>query len=177
MSLSHPSALTYQPIPTKPVPNFTADWQDYCSYTCDLMEDTLKESPFNLADPENYYLRCKKKVRWSDQDGTAHVNNVQFARFIETSRIVFLHGIASNVRDLTTFFMIARVEIDYLAEMRVPGKVRASTQIGPTSVAFGHGILKGGHFTAVGQSVVVHIDRNQRRLSPINKGLHQDLLK
>ena len=93
------------------------------------MEDTLKESSFNLADPENYHLRCKKKVRWSDQDVTAHVNNVQFARFIETSRIVFLHGLASNVRDLTAFFMIARVEIDYLAEMRVPSKVRASTQI------------------------------------------------
>ena len=141
------------------------------------MEDTLKESFFNLADSKNYHLRCKKKIRWSDQDATAHVNNVQFARFIETSRIVLLHGIASNVRDLTACFMIARVEIDYLAEMRVPGKGRAGPRIGPTSVAFGHGILKGRHFTAVGHSVVVHIDANQRRLLPINKRLHQDLLK
>ena len=73
--------------------------------------------------------------------------------------------------------MLARLQIDYLVEMRVLGEVRAGAQITPTSVAFRHEILKGRNFTAMGHSVVVHIDTNQRRLLPINKWPHQDLLK
>ena len=63
------------------------------------MEDSLKESPFNFVDPGNYHLRHRKKIRWSEHDATAHINNVQFARFIETGRILFLHGISSKARD------------------------------------------------------------------------------
>ena len=141
------------------------------------MEDSLKESPFNFVDPGNYHLRRRKKIHWSEHDATAHINNVQFARFIETGRILFLHGISSKARDLSAFLVLARLEIDYLVEMRVLAEVRVGTQIKPTSVAFGHKILKGGNFIATAHSVVVHIDTNQRRLLPINKGLHQDFLK
>ena len=63
------------------------------------MEDSLKESPFNFVDPGNYHLRRRKIIRWSEGDATAHINNVQFARFIETGRILFLHGISSKARD------------------------------------------------------------------------------
>ena len=64
-----------------------------------LWKIVLKKSPSNFVDPGNYHLRRRKKIRWSEHDAKAHINNVQFARFIETGRILFLHGISSKARD------------------------------------------------------------------------------
>lgn len=80
------------------------------------MEDSLKESHFNFVDPENYHSRRRKKIGWSGQDVTAHVNNVQFACFVETARIPFLHGITSSARNLSAFLVLARLEIDILSK-------------------------------------------------------------
>ena len=49
--------------------------------------------------PEIIICAAGIKIRWSEHDAKAHINNVQFARFIETGRILFLHGISSKARD------------------------------------------------------------------------------
>jgi acyl-CoA thioester hydrolase len=68
---------------------------------------------------ETYRVWGVETVRFSDTDAHGHVNNVSFAAYLETGRTVFGRacGLPVGLKH-ATHMVLARVEIDYRAEVR-----------------------------------------------------------
>jgi acyl-CoA thioester hydrolase len=132
------------------------------------------------VETKDYSFWWEENIRWGDQDGMGHVNNVQFARYIEASRIPFLNNLVTNEDSPQAHFILARLEVNYLAEMHFPGRVRVGTNVtavGTTSVSLSHGLLNKNLCTGTGKSIIVHINSKSRRPELISKALRNQLLK
>lgn len=57
-------------------------------------------------------------IRWSDMDAYGHVNNVQYLRYLEEARVyAFQEWFGHDRSLLEEGVLVARTEIDYLAQM------------------------------------------------------------
>ena len=122
----------------------------------------------------------EENIRWGDQDGMGHVNNVQFARYIEASRIPFLRNLMANEDGTHAHFILARLEVNYLVEMHFPGCVHIGTNVsdvGATSVSLSHGLFNKKLCSGTGKSIVVNINSKSRKPEQISEYLRDQLLK
>ena len=84
---------------------------------------------------EDFAFRTYDKLRYGDTDRQGHVNNAVFATFLETGRVELIEG--RSWRDGTASFVIARLEIDYVAEVLWPGTVDIGTSVEEGGAEFG----------------------------------------
>lgn len=132
-----------------------------------------------LADRRVYPIWARDLVRYCDTDRQGHLNNAVFATFLETGRAQFLlnHPDGSFApRD--RYFVIARLVVDFRAELNWPGEVEIGTVVlaaGRSSITFGQGIFHGGMCAATAESVVVLIDAVNRRAAPLPESARQRL--
>ena len=109
------------------------------------------------------------KLRYGDTDRQGHVNNAVFTTFLETGRVEVLIDDNRDLHKDGCEFVIARMELDFRAELKWPGRVWIGTrvaQIGRSSVTFEQAIFQDGRCAGTGESVVVQIDRATRKSSP-----------
>ena len=110
-------------------------------------------------------------LRFSDTDQNGHVNNATFAVFCESGRVNLLHHRLKPTRPGDAYFVLARVVIDFKAELHYPGRVRIATwipRIGRTSVAFGQALFgPDGRLAATAEAVTVSMDGRTRRPLPL----------
>ena len=95
----------------------------------------------------------RERVRFSDRDAIGHVNNAVYSTYLEEARIGVLGGLAD--------FILARVEIDFRAELREAGEVEVRTRLermGTKSFDLRHEIHAGGRLVADARSVLVSYD-------------------
>jgi len=80
-------------------------------------------------DPARYPHRSTIQTRFQDVDMLGHINNVAFGALFETARVRFNHLLG-----LTEWrehrWLVARVEINYLAEAYHPADIDIHTGIG-----------------------------------------------
>jgi acyl-CoA thioester hydrolase len=110
------------------------------------------------------------KLRLGDTDRQGHVNNAVFATFAETGRIELFRDMTATLWRDGLNFVVVRVEIDYRAELHWPGQVDIGTRIvavGRTSFRLEHGIFVGEKCVSTAISVMVTIDANTRRPTPL----------
>ena len=122
----------------------------------------------------SYAIWAHDKLRFSDTDLQGHVNNAVFATFCETGRVAFLYDEQLNLRGPGASFVIARLEIDYRAELFYPGQVDIGTRvlrIGQTSFRVGQGIFEGTSCAATAESVLVLMDDTTRKPKPLTPQL------
>lgn len=110
-------------------------------------------------------------LRFGDTDANGHINNAAFAVFSESGRVAFLDRIIAPTRTEAGFFVIARLTIEFRAELHYPGRVRCGTwlgRLGHTSVTFRQVLLDGeGRLAATAEAVTVAMDRATRRPAPL----------
>lgn len=136
----------------------------------------MRDNPPKL---EDYPLHSEDKLRYGDTDRQGHVNNVVFATFLETGRVeVFFRAEEGGARaavplaDAGASFVLARLELDFLAEVTWPGTVQTGTRIvsvGRSSITLDQAVFQNGKCVAQARSVVVQMDeatRKSRALSP-----------
>ena len=112
-------------------------------------------------------------VQWGDQDAFRHVNNAVFATFLETGRVELLHDLAAPIADAGSSFVLARVVIDFRAEVLWPGTVEIGTRVsafGRSSITLDQAVFQNGACVAQGQSVVVLVDNSTRRSRALSEG-------
>ncbi len=112
---------------------------------------------------EDFPDRTFDKLRYGDTDRQGHINNAVFATLYETGRVGILDA-AGRGPDLS--FVIARITIDYRAEMFWPGNVDIGTGIrslGRSSVTMWQALFQNGKCVSTAESVVVQVDRATRR--------------
>lgn len=129
---------------------------------------------------ETYRIWGKEHVRYADTDAQGHVNNVSFAAYLETGRTVLAQacGMPIGLHN-GTHTVLARVEIDYRAELHWPADLdlgSAVVRLGRSSVTVIQGIFRGDLCVATGREVLVMVDTATRRSAPLPDDLRIRLL-
>jgi acyl-CoA thioester hydrolase len=134
------------------------------------MPDSEKLSLPPATERSSYASWAMDKLRLGDTDRQGHVNNAVFATFAETGRIEFMRDDLLNLDRKGLGFVVVRVEIDFRGELHWPGKVDIGTRllaVGRTSWRLEHGIFAGDRCVATAVSVMVTIDAETRRPTPL----------
>ena len=117
-------------------------------------------------------------LRYADTDRQGHVNNAVFATFLESGRVSILYALDSPAAPPGASFVIARLALDFLAELHWPGEVVVGTTIlklGQSSVTIGQGIFFGDQCVATAETVIVLIDESTRKSRPMPDETRQKL--
>jgi acyl-CoA thioester hydrolase len=135
------------------------------------LQDSSPKSPRPaLPRTEDFPVRVTDNVRFADMDRQGHVNNAVYPTYFETGRVLRIydpeHGF--QVEGCTT--VLARIEIDFLKELRWPGTVEIGTAIAEirrSSYVFSQAIFSEGDCAARARSTMVLIDRATRKARPL----------
>lgn len=114
-------------------------------------------------------------LRFRDTDANGHVNNSVFSVFCESGRVHHLHE-ALQARGIPgIFFVVAKLTIEFRAELYYPGRVRCGTWIpavGRSSISYAQALLDdAGQLVGTAEAIVVHMDLATRRPTPIGEAL------
>jgi acyl-CoA thioester hydrolase len=104
-------------------------------------------------------------TRYSDIDPQHHINNVAVAEFYQESRLGFHRALNAMFweRPHGARTLVARHEMDYLAEITYPGTVIVGVgvvRIGNSSYTLGSGMFQNDACVGVASTVLVHADAN-----------------
>ncbi len=109
-------------------------------------------------------------LRYADTDRQGHVNNAVFATFLESGRTAIFFGADKPIAPAGASFVLARLALDFLAEVHWPGEVVVGTtvlRLGNSSVTFGQGIFFQDKCAAKAETVIVLIDEATRKSRPL----------
>ncbi len=122
---------------------------------------------FNLSSRDTYRHWSPVTIRFSDQDSLGHINNVALSQYFEVSRTAFVYDVIRLAEmEGEIEFILARVAIDFLAELHYPGSVEVGARlirVGTKSLTSGYGIFKGDQCIATSEAVNVFYDMDTRR--------------
>ncbi len=117
-------------------------------------------------------------VAWGEMDAFQHVNNVVYARWLETARMVYLEriGLVDRMRDEGIGPILARTVIDYKRPLKYPDTVRVAattTRIGGSSFTMAFRIWSEASDAeaATGEQVMVVYDYRAARTAPVDERL------
>lgn len=105
-------------------------------------------------------------VRYNDTDRQGHVNNATFSTYFEFARTEFMFRIARGFLADGCEPVLARIEIDFRAELHFPATIDialAIAHVGTASVRFAHAVFLGETCIASGDSIVVQVHTPTRR--------------
>lgn len=119
---------------------------------------------------EDFSFRTADTIRYGDTDRQGHVNNAAFATFCETGRVSFLYPEDEPLAPPGTSFVIARLTIDFRAEITWPGTIDIGTRVtkvGRSSLTVAQGLFQRGRCVATAESVIVFVDDATRKSTPL----------
>jgi acyl-CoA thioester hydrolase len=113
---------------------------------------------------DDFALMAGDKLRYGDTDRQGHVNNAVFATFLETGRVELLYSEA--LAEEHAAFVIARLELDFLAEITWPGDVKIGTvvlDVGRSSFKLFQKVFQDGKPVAQAVTVIVQMNEETRK--------------
>jgi acyl-CoA thioester hydrolase len=120
---------------------------------------------------QDYALWTYEKLRYADTDRQGHVNNAVFATMLETGRVELLYNPDAPLHCEGCAFVIASLQVDFLAEITWPGKVDIGSRVatvGRSSVTIEQGLFQNGLCAATARTVVVQVNESTRRSHPLS---------
>lgn len=136
----------------------------------------MSTSPDQFESLEAFALRTDDKLRYGDTDRQGHVNNAVFATFLETGRVELLYNEA--LADQGAAFVIARLELDFLAEVNWPGEVEIGTavlDVGRSSFKLFQKVFQDGKPVAQAVTVIVQMSESTRKSQPLSERARERL--
>ncbi len=121
---------------------------------------------------EDFPARSHDKLRYADTDRQGHVNNAVFSSLLETGRVELLHPPGGALSDPGASWVIARLELDFLGEVRWPGRVDIGTRVqrvGRSSVTLGQALFQDGRAVARAVTVIVQVDDDSHGSRPLSE--------
>lgn len=118
---------------------------------------------------DDFPARVTEKIRFGDTDRLGHVNNAVFASFCESGRTAVLWDEALGLQAAESYFVLARLAIDFHSELLWPGEVEIGTRVarlGRSSITMVQAIFQNGVCAATADSVVVRVSNATRRSIP-----------
>jgi acyl-CoA thioester hydrolase len=124
---------------------------------------TPREIPVRLAD---FCVRSVEKLRFADTDRHGHITNTVFAVCCQNARMEILSDQNRVPLPANAHFVIAKLVLEFRAEMHWPGTVEVGTRverIGRASVTLAQALFVNERCVATAQSVVALMDTQTRR--------------
>ena len=109
-------------------------------------------------------------LRYADTDANGHVNNSTFSVLCESGRVHLFDQELNPTLPPGVFFVIARLVIDFRAELHYPGRVRTGTgvaAIGRSSLRLSQVIVAEERVAGEAEGVCVLMDGTTRRAAPL----------
>ncbi|TAJ32394.1 MAG: hypothetical protein EPO67_11670 [Reyranella sp.] len=132
-----------------------------------------------LQDRSIYPHWCSDTVRFSDQDGAGHINNVALCAYLETARLTFIRDMGMMARREDGVRGIsAGMTVSFLAESHWPGKVELGTgvmKVGTSSITVGSAAFKDDLCIVAAEMTVVRL--RGKTPHPIDDALREKLEK
>lgn len=116
----------------------------------------------------DFPIQSYDKVRYADCDPQGHVNNAVFSVFLETGRCDLVAAIRPDGAWKDDVFVIARLELDYVAEVFWRGQVEIGTavlKLGNSSINLEQVIFQNGELVAKAKTILVHLGTDRRPAS------------
>jgi len=129
-----------------------------------------------LAD---FPVRTAEKLRFADTDRQGHITNTVFAACCQNARMELLCDPKRVPIPANTQFVIARLVLEFRAEMHWPGTVEVGTRVervGRSSVTLAQGLFMNGRCVATAESVVALMNTMTRRPAQLPYDTAQALL-
>jgi len=114
----------------------------------------------------DYPWRSTEKLRFADTDRHGHITNTVFAACCQNARMELLCDPTRVPIPPNTHFVIARLVLEFRAELHWPGMVEVGTRIariGRASVTVAQALFTKGNCVATAESVVALMDQTTRR--------------
>jgi len=128
-----------------------------------------------------HHLHWKRDVlRYRDTDRQGHVNNAVFVTFLESGRVAILYDPGKPLAPEGASFVIARLALDFISEIRWPNDVEIGTtvtRLGTSSVTLGQGLFVDKRCVAVAETVIVLMDEQTRKSRPLPASARDELLR
>jgi len=122
---------------------------------------------------EDFPSKDYDKLRYSDMDNLGHINNAVFTTLLETGRTSLLnHPSIDAWRHEQYTYVIARLEVDYRAELRWPGLVHVGTgvkSVGKSSIVLVQALFMDDVCVATAQCVMVQVGKTSHKPEPIGE--------
>jgi acyl-CoA thioester hydrolase len=119
----------------------------------------------------SYTMWAYDKLRYGDTDRQGHVNNAVYSTFFETGRVAFLYDETLALAAPGCEFVVARLAIDFHAELFFPGTVDIGTRVlrvGRSSFTMGQGVFMGDLCAATAEIVAVQMSIETRRSAALS---------
>lgn len=120
----------------------------------------------DLKDSSIYRYWIDERVRFADIDAQGHINNNAYNVYIEGCRFDFFHKIGLIDPASGKYAVLARIEIDYLAETMYGAEIRVGlrvSKIGRTSFTLESSVFSGERCVATSTAVQVRMDAASKR--------------
>ena len=121
------------------------------------------------------------QVRWGDMDALGHVNNAEYLRYFEQSRIAWLETLGFATTGTGTGPILAKISVTYLKPIVYPSELEVrlyASHVGNTSFTLASEIVNGRdaaeRFTE-GEFLTVWVDYEQSKSVPIPEKLRATL--
>jgi acyl-CoA thioester hydrolase len=121
-----------------------------------------------LRDPRVVWV--EDVLRFRDTDKNGHVNNSVFSVLCESGRVNLFGLKFDPLLRPGTFYVIARLVIDFRAELHYPGRVNTATwlnRVGRSSMGLKQAIVSEAGVAAESEAVCVLMDGATRRPMPL----------
>lgn len=136
-----------------------------------MQNPSQKPSPRHaLPKIEDFPVRVPDIIRFADMDRQGHVNNAVYPTYFETGRVPWIYDPENGLQVEGCTTVLARIEIDFLKELRWPGTIEVGTgiaEIGRSSYVFAQAIFHADGCAARARSTMVLIDRTTRKARPL----------
>lgn len=122
-------------------------------------------------------------VAWGEMDAFQHVNNVVYARWVETARIAYFTriGLLERMRVEGVGPIVGRLAIDFRRPVTFPDTVRVDAttrKLGRSSFTMGYRIWSAAQQAevAAGEDVIVTVDYRSGRTTNVDEPLRAEIL-
>lgn len=123
-----------------------------------------------MSSRDSYHLWITEKVRWADVDAFGHANNNAIGVYFEQVRVAAMDRCGLEDRDRGLHIVLARITIDYLAELKRGDQVDIGlrvSRLGNSSITFDCAAFRGEDCVARSEAVCVLVDTAHRRATPL----------
>ncbi len=131
-----------------------------------------------LPELHQFPVQMTEKLLFGDTDRLGHINNAVFATLCESGRVAFLYDPERPLLVEGTQFVIAKLTINFIAEMNWPADVVVGTavvRVGTTSFGLVQGLFIEGEVVATSDSVLVLMDEKTRKSTPLTEEMRTGL--
>ena len=133
----------------------------------------MSHTPLKRPNPvlDDFPFLSFDKVRYADTDRQGHVNNAAFSTFLETGRVEFLYHPQNPLAADNASFVIARLDLTFVAEINWPGQVDIGTgvsRVGNSSISLDQALFQEGRCVATAATVIVQLDERTKKSYPLS---------